>query len=142
MKVACDALAIELHCSQYDLVGEPYWQHLRRVAEMVQDSGGTRTQIDAAWLHDSLEDTDATLRSLRESGIPVDVIDLVAVLTHFSNEPYTLYIDRVKACPDAVIIKLADLYDNLNPVRMSKVEPAKRQRLLKKYGNAIAQLAG
>ena len=141
MTANAETLAWHYHSGQVDLIGEPYWEHLCRVATLVERAGGSSDQIEAAWLHDSLEDTKATPGALLANGVSGPVVGLVCVLTHNNNEPYVSYIERVKACPDAVLIKLCDLYDNLDPVRMSRVDPAKRLRLLKKYGGAIARLA-
>ena len=46
---------------------EPYATHLLRVASLVMQLGGNSTQIAAALLHDTLEDTDTTVAELRRS---------------------------------------------------------------------------
>lgn len=44
--------------------GEPYWKHPEEVAQIVAQRGGSAEQIAAAWLHDTVEDTDATMDSV------------------------------------------------------------------------------
>ena len=134
------AYAVTLHRDQVDKVGRAYTWHLWGVAYAVNCAGGTPTQIQAAWLHDSIEDTDATVESLLAAGVTSDVVDLVVVLTHHKGEPYADYIDRVNACPDAVMIKLADINDNLDADRLAKLDDATRDKLVKKYGDAKARL--
>lgn len=138
---AC-AYAVTLHRDQVDKVGRAYVWHVWDVACAVSQAGGTPTQIQAAWLHDSIEDTDATAESLLAAGVANEVVDLVVVLTHPKGEPYADYIDRVKACPDAVTIKLADINDNLDADRLAKLDDATRDKLVKKYEDAKARLLG
>jgi (p)ppGpp synthase/HD superfamily hydrolase len=40
--------------------------HLQEVADLVWASGGTTDEIVAGWLHDTVEDTDVTLREIEE----------------------------------------------------------------------------
>lgn len=52
------AFAIERHGEQQrKYTGEPYWYHLRNVAEMVASVGAEDETIAVAWLHDVVEDT-------------------------------------------------------------------------------------
>lgn len=99
--------------------GQPYEVHLKAVAGLVARAGGDPAMIAAAWLHDALEDTPATLGDLeREFG--ADVAALVADLTDVSrpadgNRAARRAIDRAhsaQAAPRAQTVKLADLIDN------------------------------
>ena len=51
-------------CRKY--TGEPYFEHPLAVAELVREQGLSETAIVAAILHDTVEDTDATLEEVWE----------------------------------------------------------------------------
>jgi GTP pyrophosphokinase len=74
-----DALltAVDLHRGQARKGSDiPYVTHLLAVAAIVGESGGTEDEVIAALLHDAIEDTDATYRTLADRfGKPVaDVV--------------------------------------------------------------------
>ncbi len=131
------ALATMLHGGQLDKSGRPYLGHLERVASMVRHSGGSWVQEAAAWLHDSIEDTSATPEFLIQTGVPSVVVGVVIALTHPKGMPNDEYCRQVKAHPGATLVKLADVYDNLNPSRMCYLDRAAQVRLRRKYANAI-----
>ena len=134
-------LAISLHGMQLDKAGRPYVEHPMRVATSVALSGGTPVQEMAAWLHDVLEDTDATVETLCSYDVPWQVIDIVEALTHLPNEPNVTYWNRIAETPYAVLVKLCDIYDNLNPARMCYLDEATQKRLRTKYGMALVSLS-
>ena len=135
-----ERLSESLHHGQTDKGGQPYATHPKRVAAMVQRSGGTWAQIAAGYLHDAIEDTDATAESLAEMGVPDDVIEIVAALTR-PDESDVDYYEQVKRCTDAVLVKLADISENLDPSRLSKLDPKTQARLRRKYAFALLALA-
>jgi (p)ppGpp synthase/HD superfamily hydrolase len=134
-------LAIEAHEGQVDKAGIPYIRHPERVALAVWKAGGTEEQEMAAWLHDAVEDTDATYRSLNDAGVPWDVLVIVKALTHLQGEPNVDYWKRIKARPPAVLVKLCDIHDNLTPARMFYLDSKTQNRLRIKYGNALIALS-
>lgn len=136
------ALATSLHAGQLDKSGRPYVGHLERVADLVTNSGGTWVQTQAAWFHDAIEDTWASAEILDQHRVPRLVIDIVEVLTHPTNEPNKAYWDRIKHYEPAVLVKLCDIYDNLNPVRMCYLHPREQLRLRLKYAEAMVWLVG
>ena len=93
---------------------EPYINHPKRVASNFVDP---KTKA-AAYLHDVLEDTAATEEELREF-FPDYVVDTVKILTKKSGENYFDFIMRVKndSNLDAIMIKLADISDNLRDLQ-------------------------
>lgn len=99
--------------------GEPYIAHPAAVVALVQSVPHTPEMIAAAWLHDTVEDTDTTLDDVREA-FGDAVADLVEMLTDVSrpedgNRAARKALDRehiAKASPQAKTIKLADLIDN------------------------------
>ncbi len=99
--------------------GEPYINHPSSVVELVKSVWHTDAMLAAAWLHDTVEDTETTIDEIeREFGIRV--ASYVDMLTDVSvpadgNRAVRKAIDRehtAKAHPDAKTIKLADLIDN------------------------------
>lgn len=134
-------LATALHAGQLDKSGRPYVGHLERVADMVRHSGGNWVQEQAAWLHDSIEDTLATYEYLLGKGVPDVVVRIVDRLTHLPNELNGNYWDRILMLPSARLVKLCDIYDNLSPSRMCYLLPEDQKRLRLKYADAISVLA-
>lgn len=63
----------------------PYWHHLQEVARKLLDYGATPDVIAGGWLHDTIEDTDATYQELcRHFGHVV--ANLVIEVTDVSNK--------------------------------------------------------
>lgn len=55
--------------TENDSLKTPYIFHLRRVAALVELSGGSNEEIAAAWLHDTIEDTSVSFEDIeREFG--------------------------------------------------------------------------
>lgn len=123
-------IATEAHEGQVDKQGEPYLGHLLRVAAKVPAH-----LRPAALLHDTLEDTTLRAADLLALGVAPATVATVQVLTRQPGEVYAAYIVRVKAHPDAVVVKLADLTDNTDPARCP---PAS---LLRRYQRALEELA-
>lgn len=124
--------ASKAHAGQTRWNGEPYILHPQRVVQRLIDNGVTSEPVlQAAYLHDVVEDTGVTLHDIRTS-FGEDVADLVSILTHNPHETYTSYIRRVAYTMWAREIKKADLLDNL-----SDLQPGQRRD---KYELAYAYL--
>lgn len=103
--------------------GEPYIIHPARVAHTVAVYGGDSGMIQAAWLHDVLEDTDCTIDEIMQNFGP-DVASLVDDLTDVSipsdgNRATRKAIDRdhtSRASSRAKMVKLCDLMDNTSDI--------------------------
>jgi hypothetical protein len=103
--------------------GERYIHHPIAVARLVASVTNDKAMIIAAILHDTVEDTDATLVEI-EHLFGADVASLVESLTDVSTPQDGLRhmrkeIDRLhiaKASPRAKTIKLADLIDNSSSI--------------------------
>ena len=134
-------LAARLHNNKVDKAGQPYIGHLQRVADTVKRSGGSESQVEAAWLHDSVEDTDATIEDLASWGVSSETIKLIAALTHREGESRTDYLGRVIATPQAILIKLADNHDNSDPARLALLDEITQLRLRRKYGETLIRLS-
>ena len=99
--------------------GDDYIVHPQRVAAIVEKHGGTDEMIAAAWLHDTVEDTDVTPILITKM-FGVDVADIVEGLTDISlpedgNRAKRKSIDRMhsaNASTEAQFVKCADIIDN------------------------------
>ena len=109
-------VARDAHAGQKRWGGEPYIIHPAAVAEMVD----TMEQKQVAFLHDVVEDTDVTLKTLRRHGFSEAVLKAVDHLTHREGEAYYDYIDRLSHNLLAIIVKLADLKHNLSSMTIEK----------------------
>ena len=98
---------------------QPYHVHLEAVAELVASVSDDEEMIAAAWLHDTVEDTPATLDDIEEH-FGESVAQLVEELSDISkpsdgNRAQRKAIDRMhsaRASARAKTVKLADLIDN------------------------------
>jgi len=102
---------------------QPYEVHLKSVAALVAEICDDAEMVAAAWLHDTVEDTPATLEDIeREFGCGVAA--LVDQLTdvsraHDGNRAARKAIDRAhlaQASARAKTVKLADLIDNARDI--------------------------
>ncbi len=102
---------------------QPYHVHLEAVARLVASVSDDAEMIAAAWLHDTVEDTPATLDDIEAEFGPA-VAELVKELTDVSkpgdgNRARRKAIDRrhsAQASPRAKTVKLADLIDNCRDI--------------------------
>jgi len=114
------AFALTAHEGQMrKYTGEPYIVHPEEVAELVRSVPHTEEMLAAAWLHDTVEDTDVTLFDIAGK-FGIEVATLVEWLTDVSgpadgNRAKRKAKDRshvAGAPPDAKTVKLADLISN------------------------------
>ncbi|GAA3437366.1 HD domain-containing protein [Kutzneria kofuensis] len=130
-------IATEAHDGQLDKSGKPYIGHPVRVMNRVD---GEYERM-AAVLHDVIEDTPVTADDLRAAGCPERVVTAVVALSHRPGEPQAEYLARVAVDPIAVVVKHADIADNMSPVRFAALDEATQARLRVKYDTALRLLA-
>ena len=128
-------LCFKAHKDQVDKSGMPYVFHPFHVAEQMKDEPTTIVAL----LHDVVEDTDYTLKDIAAMGFGQDVVDALALMTHYKNVPYLDYVAKIKDNPIARKVKLADLAHNSDPTRLDVIDEEARKRL-EKYKKAIALL--
>ena len=124
---------------------QPYTVHLATVAKIVNSVTDDEEMIAAAWLHDVVEDTPATLYEI-ETSFGVDVAKLVENLTDISkpsdgNRQQRKEIDRrhiAAATVRAKTVKLADLIDNCRDI--CKHDPRFATTFLKEMNTLLAVL--
>ena len=129
------ALAHEAHAGQTDKAGEPYINHVARVAAAVSDDPMAEC---VAWLHDVLEDCPTyELRVFLH--FPRQVTRAVELLTR--DGAYAAdYYGFILTDPVALRVKLADIADNSDPERLAKLNPETAERLRWKYAEALRML--
>lgn len=125
------SIAAAAHRGQRDKAGAAYLLHpLRLMLRMDSEAA-----MMAAVLHDVVEDSDWTLDRLRERGFAEEVVEAVACLTHRDGESYEEFVERVKPNALARRVKIADLEDNMNVLRIGRLGEKDLQRL-EKYHRA------
>lgn len=127
-EIMAEAIARFAHWGQVRRNGAPYITHPEAVAKSVE----SRLR-PIAWLHDVVEDTDYPIDALMAAGFPPYITTAVAALTKHGFVPYEDHVRAMLRCPDAVVVKRADIAHNLSD------EPTARQR--EKYARALAILA-
>lgn len=159
-KKLAEEFAKEKHGTQIrKYTGEPYWTHLKEVADLVYTYTEDENQDDThaivvAWLHDTLEDTSATYQEIEQIfGKPVadDVLALSDLQTHadgnrkFRKERYKNQIARSNKIVQTV--KLADLISNTHSIvehdsDFARIYLKEKQELLQvlNKGNYILRL--
>jgi (p)ppGpp synthase/HD superfamily hydrolase len=130
------ALAERLHAGQTDKAGAPYITHLARVAGILKRRwpDASDDEIAAAWLHDCLEDTEATEDSLLAAGVTPETIRIVRAVTRPEGSDYLDWIGTLAATRDVSIlrVKLADNEDNRDPLRVAAL-PGAAERVATRY---------
>lgn len=97
--------------------GEPYLNHTLRVAEAMT----TEEEKVVALLHDVVEDSEYCIGDLIEEGFSRAVLEAVADLTKKNDMTYFEYIEDIGCNELATRVKLAELDDNMDEVRVSKM---------------------
>lgn len=136
--VAAKAIATIAHRGQKDKAGADYIGHPRRVAARLSDP----REVSAAWLHDVIEDCEISAQDLLDAGISEGVVDAVVLLTRTKEVGGDDYYRAIRRNPIALAVKLADIADNTDEVRVRQVPPDERERLAEKYRHALAALQG
>jgi (p)ppGpp synthase/HD superfamily hydrolase len=110
------AIAARIFGGSRDRSGGLLFAHGVEVAQALGPSA-TSTALNAAVLHDVLEDSEWTILDLRMSGVDAAICEAVDVLTRRSRETYMDYIRRICQAPGiagetARLVKIADLEVN------------------------------
>lgn len=123
--------------------GEPYINHPIAVANLVSTVPHTMEMIAAALLHDTVEDTEATIEEVREE-FGDEVANLVGWLTDVSKpedgnrvKRKAIDLEHTAGAPAAAkTVKLADLIDNSHSILardpgFARIYMEEKRRLLK-----------
>lgn len=131
------ALASDKHMGQLDKGGMPYILHPLKVMHYLKTDDMELMAI--AVLHDIIEDCDVTYKDLRDLGMNDRVIAGVTALTKVPGETHDEYFTKVKACQDAIRVKMADLRHN-SDIRRLKGVTEKDIRRIEKYHKMYKEL--
>ena len=126
-------ISTQRHEGQFDKGGVPYILHPLKVMHYV-GSNDEELQCIAVG-HDLVEDTFPSVAEgvafLRYQGFTERIIAGIVALTKVPGESYEAYKARVKANPDAVIVKMADLRHNSDVRRLKGVRDKDIARIVK-----------
>ena len=124
-------IAVEAHKGQKRDGGAPYIIHPLAVMNEMD----TELEKIVAVLHDVVEDTDVTLKDLVDYGFETCVVQAVGLLTHAKEVPYEEYLEKVRTCPVATKVKIADIQHNSSS--LSVYTDAEIKTRLKKYAKGL-----
>jgi (p)ppGpp synthase/HD superfamily hydrolase len=122
---------------KFDKGGAPYILHCLKVMYYLK-TDDIELQIIGLG-HDLVEDTDVTYAQLREMGFTERVIIGIRAMTKVPGETNDEYMDRIKACPDAIRVKLCDLRHN-SDIRRLKGVTEKDVKRIEKYHKMYLEL--
>ena len=124
-------IALRAYAGKTDKAGREYILHpLRVMAKMKTD-----LEMSVALLHDVIEDSDITAEQLLAEGIPAEVVEAVVCLSKNANEEYQDFVARAKKNKLAAKVKIADIEDNIDVLRLASLNENDLARI-KKYHTA------
>ena len=128
-------VAVDAHTAQVDKAGEPYVFHpIRMMLRADKES-----EKIVALLHDVVEDSPTTLMDLRNMGFQEKFIRSVDALTKREHESYDQFIRRASTDTVARKVKILDLEDNMNLLRLKEFTDKDSERM-KRYLSAYRYL--
>jgi len=130
-------IAAQVHQKQLDLAGNAYIFHPIRVSQNIKVTSDSQRVV--AILHDTLEDYDREKlpnlpNVLEKSLMPIEFTALT-LLTHGDRVSWDTYITNISENILAGRVKIADLEDNMNLLRLQRLSPKSLDRV-KKYHDA------
>lgn len=108
-------IAYFAHENQVDKGGAPYILHPLRVMACCD----TIQSKIVAVLHDVIEDTNITLKNLKQDGFSEEILTALDCITKKEGEKYTNFIERISKNKLATKVKIQDLLDNLDETRLN-----------------------
>ena len=128
-------LATKVHFGQKDKAGQPYILHPLRLMFKFE----TEVEMMVAVMHDVVEDGDLSLEFLKDQGFSSEVVEAIDSLTKRRDESYEIFISRVSKNKLAKKVKIEDIKDNMNLVRLRNVDDEDLRRV-GKYHKALKVL--
>src|SRR5262245_52075123 len=143
--------AMQAHGPQKRASGDPYFSHPLEVAAILTDLKLDTDTIATALLHDTVEDTSATIDDIK-TGFGEDIANLVDGVTKLSA--IEVFSERTKQAENfrklmlamsndirVLLVKLADRLHNMRTLSHIK-NPDKRRRIAQETVEIYAPLAG
>lgn len=126
------AIAAEAHSGQIDKAGEPYILHPLRIMLALERPEDRIVGV----LHDVVEDNVAwPLSALRAEGFADEIIRAVDAVTRRDGEDYETFVRRAASNEIGRRVKLADLADNMNMMRI-KLPGSRDEERMERYRKA------
>jgi hypothetical protein len=143
-----------VHALQFDKAGKAYSAHPARVVLNVNTnpeyellSEPQKSAVTAAaWLHDVVEDSGTngfpavSLGHLMTRNISIEALEVIELLTRpedNSSAAKDAYYQGILTNPLALLVKLADIADNLNEHRLALLPAPVQEKARAKYGHAL-----
>lgn len=120
-------IATRAHYGQKDKAGKDYIEHPKRVAAKCDNP----QERIVALLHDTIEDSDVTPEFLAETGFTEEIIEAILSVTKRVGESYDEFVRRAAQNPIGRQVKLHDLEDNLDILRLEVLSEKDLERLNK-----------
>ena len=120
-------IALNAYKGQKDKAGKTYILHPLRIMAKME----TEEEMSVALLHDVIEDSDYTFEDLLADGIPLVVAKAVQLLSKVEGENYDQFVDRVLENDLASKVKIADIEDNINVLRLDEIGSKDLERVAK-----------
>lgn len=117
---------------------EDYITHPKAVAEIVKSFELEEKYVVAALLHDTVEDTKATIEDVKKA-FGEEIAEIVAILTKCPDKEE--YVKRFLTCnKNIALVKLADVYHNSQTLKYLDIEKQKKAKYFaEKYYLPIAK---
>ena len=122
-------IATKYHKGQLEENGMPYIMHPIRV--MLK--GNSIAEQIVGILHDVIEDTAYSIEELEADGFPSYIIEAIVCVSKRKGEDYDDFIVRISKNELATKIKLNDLLDNMDSVRMVNFSARRLEKYHKAY---------
>ena len=115
-------IAVSAHKGQVDKGGNPYILHPLRVMMSLD----TEQEMIVGVLHDVVEDSEWTFDVLKTDGFSDEIIEALKSVTKMASEKgtddgYFQFVKRAKQNPIGAKVKIADLKDNLDVLRVPEL---------------------
>ncbi len=131
------AIAVKAHSGHTDIGGAPYILHPLRVMLKMK----TEVEMIVAVLHDVIEDSELSIGSLEKAGFSKEIIEAIRIVTRTEFSSYDDYISTIQTNQIATKVKLADIEDNMNLLRLNTLDEKAIKRL-HKYFTSHKKLSG
>lgn len=130
-------LAYRAHTFQQDKAGQPYIEHVKRVAAAVSDDPSAEI---VAWLHDVWEDQPRFNDGRMPHWLPQPLAVSIGLLNRRNFDKTERYFASIRLNALALRVKLADITDNSDEARLAMLDEVTAARLRQKYATARALL--
>jgi hypothetical protein len=134
-------IAVQAHKGAFDKAGAPYILHPLRLMFAVKD---VEAKIVAV-LHDVVEDSKPPhrwdIQDLAREGFSTNILEALDCVTARPDESYDGFIDRILPNPLARRVKIADVEDNMDLLRLGAEMTDKDVARLRKYQRAHFKLS-